>query len=342
VSKTVVVTGGAGYIGAVLVRMLVEQDWKVRVVDRLYWGEKPIAPVLDKLELFQQDVRSMCDDVLQGADAVIHLAGLSNDPTAEMNPEANRQMNAVATRALAEACKRVGVERLSYGSSCSIYDGLPVGPVYDETADVQPKGAYATSKYEGEEALLEHADDNFSPIILRQGTVYGASPRMRFDLVVNTFVKAAVQNGELQIHGGGWMWRPLVDVKDVARAHIACLEAPRDSVHAQVFNVVHDNFQIRGLAMLVAGSAQMRKYRPKLKDAPLPKLVRDYKCDNSKLRNAIGFTPGVTILESVEEMLLGIEKNGYIDFNHPRYYNIAWMTLLDELHPYLARFPSVF
>jgi len=341
-SKKVVVTGGAGYIGSILVRMLVEQGWQVRVVDRLYWGEAPLAPVLDQIELLQQDVRDLRDDVLEGVDAVIHMAGLSNDPTAEMNPEANHQMNAVATRRLAEACRRMGVPRLSYGSSCSIYDGLPTGPVYDENAEVEPRGAYATSKYEGELALLEHANDDFSPIILRQGTVYGASPRMRFDLVVNTFVKAAVQNGELQLHGGGWMWRPLVDVKDVARAHIACLDAPREKVHAQTFNVVHDNYQIRGLAMLVAGSAQMRKYRPELKDAPLPKIVRDYKCDNSKLRQMVGFTPQVTILESVEEMLLGIERDGLSDFNHPRYYNIAWMTLLDELHPYLAKFPSVF
>ena len=202
-SRTVVVTGGAGYIGSVLVLMLVEQGWKVRVVDRLYWGERPLAPLLDQIELYQQDVRDMRDDVLEGVDAVIHLAGLSNDPTAEMNPEANHQMNAVATRRIAEACKRMGVQRLSYGSSCSIYDGLPAGPVYDENAEVQPKGAYATSKYEGELALLEHAGDDFSPIILRQGTVYGPSPRMRFDLVVNTFVRAAVQNGELQLHGGG-------------------------------------------------------------------------------------------------------------------------------------------
>jgi len=340
--KRILVTGGAGYIGSVLIGMLIERDYQVRVVDRLYWGEGPIRPWLEKIELYQQDVRDLCDDVLEGVDGVIHLAGLSNDPTAEMNPEANHQMNAIATRRLAEACKRMGVPRLIYGSSCSLYDGLPTGPTYDETADIKPRGAYATSKHEGEVALLEHADDSFCPVLLRQGTVYGMSPRMRFDLVVNTFVKAAVQNGELQIHGGGWMWRPLVDVKDVARAHIACLEAPREKVHAQVFNVVHNNYQIRELAMLVTGSAQMRKYRPRLKNAPLPTIVRDYKCDNSKIREAIGFTPQATVLESVEEMLQAIQADGLIDFNHPRYYNIAWMTLLDELHPYIAKFPSVF
>ena len=340
--KRVLVTGGAGYIGSVLTGMLVEQDYQVRVVDRLYWGEGPIRPLLSRIELFQQDVRDLSDEVLEGVDGVLHLAGLSNDPTAEMNPAANHQMNAVATRRLAESCKRMGVERLVFGSCCSLYDGLPTGPVYDETAPIQPRGAYATSKHEGELALLEHADDRFSPVLLRQGTVYGMSPRMRFDLVVNTFVKAAVQNGELQIHGGGWMWRPLVDVKDVARAHIACLEAPREKVHGQIFNIVHNNYQIRELAMLVTGSAQMRKFRPRLKNAPLPKIVRDYKCDNSKIRNVLGFSPQVTVLESLEEMLQSIQADGVMDFNHPRYYNIAWMTLLEELHPYLTKFRDVF
>jgi nucleoside-diphosphate-sugar epimerase len=340
--KRVLVTGGAGYIGSVLTGMLVEQDYQVRVVDRLYWGEGPIRPLLSRIELFQQDVRDLSDEVLEGVDGVLHLAGLSNDPTAEMNPAANHQMNAVATRRLAESCKRMGVERLVFGSSCSLYDGLPTGPVYDETAPIQPRGAYATSKHEGELALLEHASDRFSPVLLRQGTVYGMSPRMRFDLVVNTFVKAAVQNGELQIHGGGWMWRPLVDVKDVARAHIACLEAPREKVHGQIFNIVHNNYQIRELAMLVTGSAQMRKFRPRLKNAPLPKIVRDYKCDNSKIRNVLGFSPQVTVLESLEEMLQSIQADGVMDFNHPRYYNIAWMTLLEELHPYLTKFRDVF
>ena len=200
----------------------------------------------------------MPDDLLDGVDGVVHMAGLSNDPTAEYNPGANWEMNTVATKALAEACKRHGIQRLTFGSSCSIYDGLPTGTVYDETTDVRPRGAYATSKKAGEDELLALADDSFQPAILRQGTVYGYSPRMRFDLVVNTFVKDAISKGRLSLHGGGWMWRPLVDVTDVARAHIHCLEAPVEQVGGQIFNLMHDNYQIRELAMLVAGSAQMR------------------------------------------------------------------------------------
>ncbi len=340
-SPLVLVTGGAGYIGAVLVPMLVARGYRVRVVDRFYWGTAPLAAVLDRVELVHADVRALPADALDGVDAVVHLAGLSNDPTAEWAPEANWQMNAVATERLAEACRRAGVRRLTYGSSCSIYDGLPSGKVYDENAEVQPRGAYATSKRYGEEALLAHAGPDFCPVILRQATVYGFSPRMRYDLVVNTFLKDALSHGRLSLHGGGWLWRPLVDVTDVARAHIACLEAPEDKVRGEIFNVVHDNYQIRQLAMLVAGSAQLFGHPVALEEAPLPSLVRDYRCSGQKLRERLGFEASITPLESIADMLRRVTEGGYSDFNHPRFYNIAWMTLLAEVQPFLAPFESV-
>jgi nucleoside-diphosphate-sugar epimerase len=340
--KKILVTGGAGYIGAVLAEMLVDRGYDVRVVDRLYWGEGPLARMKEHVEIIRGDVRSMSDDLLDGVDGVVHMAGLSNDPTAEYNPGANWEMNTVATKALAEACKRHGIQRLTFGSSCSIYDGLPTGTVYDETTDVRPRGAYATSKKAGEDELLALADDSFQPAILRQGTVYGYSPRMRFDLVVNTFVKDALSKGRLSLHGGGWMWRPLVDVTDVARAHIHCLEAPVEQVGGQIFNLMHDNYQIRELAMLVAGSAQMRRFHVELSEAPAPELTRDYKCSGDKIRQRTGFQPQVSVLESIEGMLKRIEDESPVDFNPPRYYNIAWMTLLEEAHANLQGFPSVF
>src|SRR3990172_11411239 len=136
----VLVTGGAGYIGSVLVGMLVERGYDVRVLDRLYWGEAPLAQYMQHIELIQGDTRNVSDAMLGGVDAVVHLAGLSNDPTAEYEPAANWEMNAVATRDLAEACLRVGVTRFTFGSSCSIYDGLPAGPGYDERASVRRRG----------------------------------------------------------------------------------------------------------------------------------------------------------------------------------------------------------
>jgi nucleoside-diphosphate-sugar epimerase len=326
----VLVTGGAGYIGAVLCERLINAGHDVRVLDRLYWGRTPLAHLADRIEVVQADVRDVPEAAFDGIDAVAHLAGLSNDPTAEYNPKANWEMNATATEELARACKRRGVKRLTFGSSASIYDGLS-DEVFDEDAAVSPRGAYSRSKRAAEEALLHESDKTFAPVILRQGTVYGYSPRMRLDLVVNTFIKDALLRGALFLHGGGWMWRPLVDVSDVAEAHLRCLEAPADAVGGQIFNVVHDNFQIRQLAMLVTGSLSLIGRHARLENAPVPKINRNYRCSNRKLHDRIGFTPSVTVLESIEKILSFLPVDDPTQLAHPRYYNIAWMTLLDEI-----------
>src|SRR5713101_7355122 len=185
-NRHVLLTGGAGYIGSILAQRLVARGYDVTVLDRLYWGRGPLASVVDRIKVVCDDVRSFDLTMLQDVDAVVHMAGLSNDPTAEYNPTANWEMNALATERLAEGCRRYSVARLTYGASCSAYDGLLPDVIHDETAQVQPKGAYATSKYAGEQYLLRAADSQFCPVILRQGTVYGFSPRMRYDLVVNT------------------------------------------------------------------------------------------------------------------------------------------------------------
>src|SRR5579875_103178 len=203
--KTILVTGGGGYLGTVLATQLVERGYQVRILDRFYWGYEPLQHILGKVELITGDVRSMDAQILDGIDGVVHLAGLSNDPTAEYNPEANWQMNAIATERLADLCLRQGIRRITYGSSCSIYDGLLSDDPFDETAPVKPRGAYSTSKFYGEEVLLDRVALGLEPVVLRQGTVFGPSTRMRFDLVVNTFVKDALTSGKLFLHGGGWM-----------------------------------------------------------------------------------------------------------------------------------------
>jgi nucleoside-diphosphate-sugar epimerase len=339
----ILVTGGGGYIGTVLVAALLSRGYQVRVVDRLYWGSAPLRDLLDRIDLIIGDVRAPQREWFEDVSAVVHLAGLSNDPTAEYDPAANWQMNAVATHRLAKMAKEAGISRLTFGSSCSVYDGLPPGPVYDEDVPLTPRGAYALSKRWAEERLLELADGAFRPVILRQGTVYGFSPRMRYDLVVNTFVKDAIEKGRLFLHGGGWVWRPLVEVRDVAAAHIACLEAPSERLGGRIFNVVHDNHQIRQLAMLVAGSVQLWG-RPVALDAaaPAPALVRDYRCANQRLFQAIGFEPRITVLESIEQMLIQLPRDGYMNFGHPRFYNIDWMTLLVETAETQRLFTSIF
>src|SRR3954449_9521047 len=335
--QLILVTGGAGYIGSVLTERLLDRGYRVRILDRLYWGRSPLARVIDRIELIEADVRDMPASALDGVDGVIHLAGLSNDPTAEYDPEANWQMNAIATETLARDCVARDVERLVFASSCSLYDGLPPG-MHDETAAIQPRGAYATSKRYGEEALQTLASDGLCPVILRNGTVYGYSPRMRYDLVVNTFVKDALLRGSLSLHGGGWMWRPLVDVRDVSDAMIAALEAPADLVRGEIFNVLHSNYQIRELAMLVAGSVQLLGREVTLREAPAPRLTRDYECSNTKLASRVGFQPSRSVVESIEGILAAIDVEDRTMLTDPRFYNIRWLELLSELTPQIDHF----
>jgi nucleoside-diphosphate-sugar epimerase len=336
----ILVTGGAGYIGAVLCQRFLDAGHEVRILDRLYWGRKPIERLIERVELIVADVRTFDPSALDGIEGVVHLAGLSNDPTAEYNTEANWEMNATATEKLALACRARGIRRFTFGSSASIYDGLGDG-IFDESAHVTPRGAYSQSKLAAEKALMAAAGEKFAPVILRQGTVYGFSPRMRLDLVVNTFIKDALLRGKLFLHGGGWMWRPLVDIHDVAEAHLRCIEAPDGSLGGEIFNVVHENFQIRQLAMLVAGSLSLRGRQVELEDAPVPAINRNYRCTNRKFADRIGFTPHVTVLESIEGILHHLPVDNPTELAHPRYYNIAWMTLLEEILGSRAGFESV-
>jgi nucleoside-diphosphate-sugar epimerase len=338
--QTILVAGGAGYIGSVLVPKLLNRGYHVRVLDRLFFGEDGLGSVREEVDLLVADVRELPAQALDGIDGVINLSGLSNDPTAEFKPEANWQMNAIATETLARACLKRGIERYVFASSCSLYDGMPPG-MHAETANIQPRAAYATSKRYGEEKLIELAGEGLCPVILRNGTVYGWSPRMRFDLVVNTFVKDALLSGALKLHGGGWMWRPLVDIGDCADAMIAAYEASAEKVRGEIFNVVHSNYQIRELAMIVAGSVQLTGRPVSLEEVPAPRLMRDYECSNAKLSTSLGFIPRRSVLEAVSELLGRIGDSDLAGLTDPRCYNIRWLELLYEVKPLLDAFSEV-
>lgn len=339
----ILVTGGAGYIGCVLVEELLAKGESVRLYDKLYFSEAGLKKVRDKIDLVQGDLRYFDPKVLDGIDSVIHLAGLSNDPTAEFNPKANHEMNTVATGVLAKACKERGIRKFTFASTCSIYDrGLfAEDTLYSEDSPVAPRAAYAVSNYEAEKILLGMCDDDFCPVILRQGTVYGFSPRMRYDLVVNTFVKDALTKGVLKVFCGGEMWRPLVDVSDVAKAHICCVEAPEEKVRGQIFNLSFKNYRVLELAHWV---------REALKDRMMLDIevdyshfkARSYRVSAQKIETVLGFKPIVAVKESVIKMVEKIHEYGYTDFLHPRYYNIEWMTLLSQMEETLAKIGSVF
>lgn len=340
-SKLVCVTGGAGYIGVNLVEQLVARGYRVRVLDRFFWGKLGLDQ-LPGVELISRDIREMQDADLEGVDAVCHLAGLSNDPTADLDPHANWQMNMVATKELADACIRMGVRRLTFGSSGSIYDGIGSEYILDENTEVKPIGPYSESKFEAEQQLRLAGERGLDIVLLRQGTVGGYSRRMRYDLVVNTFVKDALLKKHLFLHEGGFMYRPLVDVADVALAHIVCIEAPAAQVSGQLFNVVQDNYQIKQLAATVAEAVRPIVGEIELTTAPATGRIRDYRASNAKLAAATGFTPQRTVLDSVQSVLEHIGEVDPQDLTHPRHYNLRWMQILTEVHELQKPYDRVF
>ncbi len=338
----VLVTGGAGYIGSILIPKLLARGHEVRVLDRMFWGLPHYADE-PGVELVNADVRRMPEGVLDGIDAVDHLAGFSNDPTSEYSPEANWQMNAVATDTIARLCRASGVRRFVFGSSCSLYDGTDAGEgLLDEQAPLAPRGAYATSKRYSEEALLAHAGGDFEPVVLRQATVFGRSQRMRFDLVVNSFVKDALVRQRLILHGGGRMWRPLVSVGDLADAHVACIEAPSEAVAGEVFNVVQENYQVRELAEVVAAALVKLGKPVALEDGPLPGIVRNYRCSGAKLRERLGISFPTTVAHAVEDLVQTYGKAPVEQITHPRHFNIAWMELLENVRPAFQAMSNIF
>jgi len=340
----ILVIGGAGYVGSMLVRGLLDEGYAVRILDRFYYGDRGIKDVKDRAEIIQGDMRKIDSSIFKGIKAVINVGGLSNDPTAEHNPRANYEMNVEATKDLAKAAKERGIKRFIFASSCSIYD-LGFGRediVQDEETKVSPNAVYSKSKYNAERILLEMADDNFCPVILRKGTIFGFSYRMRYDLVVNAFVKSALAKQKITIFRGGEMWRPLIDISDVVKAYLICLEAPEDKVKSQIFNISHNNYRISELAYRVRGALEDIGIKIEIVVDHTPRTVRSYRVSTKKIESLLGFHASSSVEDSVKNMVKMINKCNYTDFLNPRYHNIQWTTLLEEAEKILKVSDSIF
>lgn len=252
----VLVTGNLGYVGTVMTPLLRGEGHEVWGLDTGFFAECVMGPLGESgvSRQLAKDLRDVEPADLAGVDAVVHLAGLSNDPTGELNPHLTEEINLTGTIRLAEASKRAGVTRFLFASSCSIY-GQGGGEPLTEEAAFQPLTAYARSKVGAEAALHRLADASFSPVCLRNATAYGFSPRLRLDIVVNNLTGWAVTTGEVKLLSDGRAWRPLVHVEDMSRAFAAVLRVPRERLHDTALNVgrEEDNFQVRSLAEAVAG-----------------------------------------------------------------------------------------
>ncbi len=249
----VLITGIDGYIGTVLAQVLIEKGHEVTGIDTgfyregwLFNGIKITPRVINK------DIRSVSFKELIGIDAVIHLADLSNDPLGHLNEETTYAINHKAAIEFAQKAKKAGVKRYIYSSSCSVY-GIATEDMVTEESSTNPQTTYAKCKLLVENDLKELADDTFSPVILRNATVFGASPRLRFDLVVNNLTGVAYVNKEIRLASDGTPWRPLVHILDVSNAFAAALTAPKETVHSEIFNVGKNdgNYRIIDVASIV-------------------------------------------------------------------------------------------
>ena len=248
----VLVTGHSGYIGAVMAPILADAGHQVVGLDTDLFGQCTFGDEPRLFPSLAKDIREVVTEDLEGFDAVVHLAGLSNDPLGNLNPDLTYQINHLASIQLARAAKAAGVRRFLFSSSCSTY-GAAGEKILDENADFNPVTPYGHSKVLVEQDLAKLADDNFSPTYLRNATAYGVSPRLRFDLVLNNLVAWAMCTGRIYMKSDGTPWRPIVHIEDISRAFLAVLEAPLDVIHNRAFNVgrSEENYQIRDLAGIV-------------------------------------------------------------------------------------------
>lgn len=304
-------TGHHGYIGSVMFAHLREAGHDVDGLDTFLYlgcnfGDRPEEPEADSPSV---DVRNVEADSLSGYDAVIHLAALSNDSLGNLDPELTYEVNHRASTRLARMAREAGVQRFLFASSCSLY-GRAGTRMLDESADFNPVTPYGESKVRTEADLSALAGENFSPTCMRNATVYGVSPRLRTDIVVNNLVGLAHVTGEILLTSDGSPWRPLVHVEDVCRAFRAVLEAPREAVHDEAFNVGRsdENYQIRQVAEIVAEALPGTEIALSDDASPDP---RDYRVDCSKLEASFpAHRPRWTVPEGVEELRDAFREHG--------------------------------
>ena len=248
----VLVTGHRGYIGTVLLPMLLEAGHEITGLDSGYFDDCLYTDRDIDVPYIKKDIRDVELADVEGMDAIIHLAGLSNDPMGDFNPEITYDINHRATVKLAKLAKQAGVRRFLFSSSCSTY-GSAGQDFIDETATFNPQTPYGESKVFSERDLKELADETFSPVFLRNATAYGMSPRIRFDLVLNNLVAWAVTTQKIFLKSDGQAWRPIVHIADISSAFIALLEAPLDLIHCKAYNVgqTSENYRVREIATIV-------------------------------------------------------------------------------------------
>jgi nucleoside-diphosphate-sugar epimerase len=326
----VLLTGHNGFIGSVMQRVLLHAGHDVTGLDTYLFGACTFGEDASDIPVLRLDVRDLQLSDLEGFDAVIHLAALSNDPLGNLNGDLTYEINHRASVRLASLAKQAGVARFLFASSCSLYGVAGTDTPLREDAAFNPVTPYGASKILVEQDIRSLADGHFSPTFLRNATAYGVSPRLRADLVVNSLVGFAYTTGEILMQSDGSPWRPLVHVEDISRAFLAVLEAPAEAVHNEAFNVgrTEENYRIREVAEIVQDVVANSRITYAPDGGPDP---RCYRVDCSKIaRQVPAFQPQWTVRRGVEELVDAYARAGLTaeEFNGPRYLRIKQIRKL--------------
>jgi nucleoside-diphosphate-sugar epimerase len=323
--ESILVTGGAGYIGSVLTPKLLERGHEVTILDGFFFGREPIESFADhdRLETIEGDIRDedLVDEVFAEGDydAVVHLAAISNDPSSKLDAELTTSVNRDAVQYVIHAAKDAGVDRLLYASSASVYGIKETEDVTEDLA-LDPITLYAKYKAEGEEALNEIVDDDFCGTSVRAATVCGYSPRLRLDLVVNILTSHALNRGGITVFGGDQM-RPNIHVDDITDFYIHLLDADRETINGEAYNVSQSNYSVMGLAELIRDVLD-RDVEISVEESDDD---RSYHLSAEKIADELDFHPGSSVEDAVRDLERAYRDSDWEDHNATIYHNVRWM-----------------
>lgn len=322
--KSVLITGGAGYVGSVLTRKLVENGYCVKVFDSLIYGKEGILELINlkKIQFIEGDIRdeSLLENSLNGIDCVVHLAAIVGEPLCKKIPDAARQINEFSTNKLIQACKKQKVKRIIYASTCSNYGSSQ--ELANENTPLQSLSLYSETKVKSESLILESKNNDFHPCVLRFATAFGLSPRMRFDLLLQEFMRDAIIDGKITVFGPSY-WRPLIHVDDISSACLKVIESSDELISGEIFNVGgnEENYTKIQIAELI------KKFIPStiIEIQELKQDPRNYRVSFDKIENKLGFSINKTLLDGIIEILEKI-NNDNLNPSETEFSNMSKMT----------------